>query len=371
MNTDASAPGKPPRKRRGRWLLGLLALLLVIAFGISRLLQPEKLGELLLTELNQRSGLTITTREPARVGWWPQLHVELSGLDARLPGDDAPLLQAAALDLSLPLSLLFDAIRGNEPQPRITGLTLRSPSLDLGRLQTWLGPAEGPPAPFALPDVDSPLAIEDGRLLGDGWRIDGLDLQLSGLRAGESSRLNGRLRWAKVPPADDVEPLPISFDISASPGVIDGDLLLDALDIKLQSGEDQASATGSARLSPGDALRTTLDITLPQWPALLPALPLPPDNKSFALTVNFDGLSDGRGQLQIAIASDVDHIEGELTLGDWLGWLGADEADAWLLPPISGSLKATRLQQGEMVMTDAVIDFDDDSVTQQGADGRP
>ena len=366
MSADA-AQAKPQRKRRWRWLLWLALPLLAAGFGINYLLQPEKLGELLLTQLNQHTGLHISTSEPARVGWYPELHVSLNGLDARLPGDDAALLEAESLDLSLPLSLVIDSIRGNDPQPTITGLTLRSPKLDLIRLQGWMGTGEGPPPPFMLPDIDSPLRIEGGTLLGDGWRIEDLDIELDQLHARQPSRLTGKLNYLSAAPASTS--LPLTFDVLATPAIDSGDLRLQPLHAELQSNEDRVSASGMLRLSPTSTLLAGLVVKLPQWPELLPPLPLPQENQSFSMKLDFDGMIDGQGKLALDIQSDVDRIDGELMLGDWLGWLGADAGNAWLLPPVSGSLKATRLQQGDIVLSDAVIDFDDGDATPTEAAG--
>ncbi|MEZ5439032.1 MAG: hypothetical protein R3F22_06750 [Lysobacteraceae bacterium] len=359
MSDNADAATKPKPRRRWRWLLWLLAILLAIGFGVSRLLQPEKLGELLLTQINERSGLVVTTGEPAQVGWWPGLHVELRGVDARIPGDDAALLQAEAIDLSLPLSLLSDALRGNEIQPRITGLTLRAPALDTVRLQHWLGPDDGPPAPFVLPEIDSPLAIEDGTIIGDGWQVEALDVALSDLHAGQASKLSGSLNYRSTPSPGDEDPLPLRFDITATPSLDTGDLRLDPLRVELASGEDTVTGSGSLRLTPAGGLVTTLELTTERWPQLLPALPLPPENQRFDVSVDFNGHSRGSGQLRLDIRGEADRIRGELAVGDWLAWLSDGEASAWTLPPISGSLTATRLQQGDIVLTEAVIDFDD------------
>ncbi|MCB1561071.1 MAG: hypothetical protein KDI75_08265 [Xanthomonadales bacterium] len=368
MTADTDAPKKARRKRRRRWLLWLVLPLLGAGFGINYLLQPDKLGELLLTQLNQRTGLHISTSEPAHAGWYPELHVSLRGLDARLPGDDAPLLEAESLDLSLPLSLVIDSIRGSDPQPTITGLTLRSPKLDLIRLQRWMGNDEGPPAPFMLPAIDSPLRIESGTVLGDGWRIEGLDIELDELHAGQPSRLTGKLNYLSA--ADEGAPPPLAFDVLATLAIDSGSLDLSPITVDLQSGDDHISASGKLRLDPGGTLQAGLVVALPHWPKLLPALPLPPENQSFTMKLDFDGMTDGQGKLALDIQSDADRIDGELLLGDWLGWLGADADNAWLLPPVSGSLKATRLQQGDVILTDAEIDFDDGATAPAGAAGE-
>lgn len=357
MSDATDAPTKPRRKRRWRWLLWLAATLLIAGFGINYLLKPEKLGALLLRQINERSGLVVTTTEPARVGWWPQLHIELSGLDARLPGNDAALLQAESLDLSLPLSLLTDSLLGREPEPRITGLTLRSPRLDLDAFMTWMGPAS---SEYELPDIDSPLAIESGQLLGNGWQIDGFNLELDQLHAGQPSHLQGSLRYVPLPEGS-TPPLPLTFDITATPTIDTGALRLDPLQAELQSDQDPISTSGSLLLSPSGALRTGLVIQLPQWPQRLPALPLPPDNKRFTLKLDFDERTDGQGQLDLDIQSDIDRIAGKLQIGEWLGWLGASSKDTWMLPPVTGSLTASRLQQGDILLDDATIDFDDGS----------
>lgn len=85
-----SFPNRSPRadpapKRSGhRWLLILLlpGLVIAAALGLRALLHPDRISAFLLHQTQMSTGLELTLERPADVGLWPDLHIQLTGLDA-------------------------------------------------------------------------------------------------------------------------------------------------------------------------------------------------------------------------------------------------------------------------------------------------
>ena len=116
---------KTTRRRRWVWLGVLPALVLLALLGARALLEPERLSAFLLREASQATGLQLALSQPADVGFWPDLHLELGGLTATAPGATAPLLRVAQVDAVLPWSALdSDALQ-------VRSLRLVSPQLDV------------------------------------------------------------------------------------------------------------------------------------------------------------------------------------------------------------------------------------------------
>ena len=123
---------KTPARRRRRWLwLGVLpALLLLAVFGVRMLLEPARLSAFLLKQGAQATGLALTLAEPADVGLWPDLHLELHGLSAA--NGPARVLFVDRVDAVLPWSSLWaDALQIRE-------LRLVAPRVDVPAAKAWL-----------------------------------------------------------------------------------------------------------------------------------------------------------------------------------------------------------------------------------------
>src|SRR5690606_22824292 len=137
----------------------------------------------------------------------------------------------------------------------ITRIEIDAPVIDLPALQHWL--ASRPPGETRIPTLSDGLAVSDGRIDGDGWRID--DLALSLPRLHPDRRVDGRaagqvdagdfaLRFragAVVTPAALDDGLAVSVPVTAS----DGDCTLPAR-LRLSSASVRSGADGgrSARL---------------------------------------------------------------------------------------------------------------------------
>ncbi len=265
---NATAAPRPPRRWRRRlaWSLGVLAALALLAsLLVGRLLQPERLGPLLLARGGDALGLVLEA-EAFDYRLRPAPAVVLEGLRASDPASGATVLRAERLAASLPWSTLrADA----GATPTITALALEGWTLDLAALQAWQAarPA-GPPA--ALPTLAEGLAAEDGALAGEGWTLRIASLALPRLAEGAPATLEadgalevGAAAW------------PWRLRASATPSGADG-LALDALDLAL-GGADAPEAlrlTGALALARPTWL--TLEGRLDAWPLGWPALPALP-----------------------------------------------------------------------------------------------
>jgi hypothetical protein len=367
------------RRRRWLWLGVLPALVLLGVFGVRALLQPDRLSAFLLRQASQATGLQLTLSEPAGVGLWPDLHLALSGLAASAPGAGSPMLRAGRVEAVLPWSALYsDTLQ-------IRSLRLVAPELDWAALQGWLATRESSGAPFSLPRIDAAVEVSEGRVTGEGWSLEALSLHLPALREGEKTTLalgfmlvratpetvHGEpvesaapVRGKPVEPAatvrEPVEPLPRRFGpyelvLSGTPRTSPDGLRLDDLAIELHGISDAPIAiTGSTAWMRDAGFSISLAGELPGWPAEWPALPLPPADAPVTL-----GLSYTPSQFSLALERADDAIEASFALGDIGAWM--DDPAAPLLPQLTGSAHAERLQFGTVELRGVKLRIDDEA----------
>lgn len=343
-------------KSRRRWLWLLVPLAALIGFFVLRaLLQPERVSAFLLRQAEQATGLALTLDQPADIGIWPDLHLELIGLRATAPGASAPLLHARSVEVALPWS----ALRSETLQ--LQRLRLTEPVLDMPALQAWLASDDdtGPPAPLRLPRLDAALQIEAGTIRGEGWRLQDFALNLPSLHDGVATTLVASGSLATATDAHvfdlrlDTTPTFGDFDIALKPLQLDlGTTLL--ADVRLR-------LVGELHYGTPEALRFGLGTTFAEWPAAWPPLPFAdaPAATAASLQLNFAGTSDLRGDVDLLLTRGDDRIEGELQLGDLLAWL--DTPDATALPPLHGTISAPRLQVGGLQASGVSLRFEDDA----------
>jgi hypothetical protein len=332
---------KPVRRRR-RWLwLGLLPALVIGGFfAVRALLEPERLSAFLLQQASSATGLKLELAEPADVGLWPDLHLELNGLTATAPGSEKPLLRAGRVDAVLPWS----ALRSDMLQ--VQSLRLLRPELDVDAMSAWLAQRKrAATSELRLPQFDGAIEIEAGRIVGNAWAIEALDMSLASLHEGEPTTLSAQGQFVR---ASGV--IPFDVRIATTPRTVAGDLHLDATTIALH----EAGGTtpwlflqGTAQWSKDAALTFDLNGEIPQWPAAWPALPFPDaDGSAVRIALAYAGSTDLQGHATLSLARGDDGIAGEFDLGDIAGWLAAPIASP--LPPVTGAMNAARLQFGSM-----------------------
>jgi len=344
-------------RTRRRWLwLGLLPVLALGGFfALRTLLQPERLSAFLLRQAADATGLELTLAEPADIGFWPDLHLELSGVTAAIPGNSAaPLLRAERLDAVLPWS----ALRAQTLQLR--SLRLYAPVLDVAVLRQWLSSREeaGPPQALRLPQLDAALAVEQGRIVDKDWTIAALDLALPSLRDGDSTvlTLDGILERAGH------AALPFDLRIALTPRQAGDELRLDAMTLSAHDAGMDApwlQLGGSLTLRHPQHLAFKLDGALPQWPATWPSLPLPasPDEAEVSLSFDYSGTPNLQGALALRVARGDESLDSSLQLGDLFAWI--DDPGATPLPPLRGTLEAPRLQFGGVELRGVSVHIDD------------
>ena len=350
-------------RRRWLWLLLPLAALTGF-FALHALLQPERVSAFLLRRAEQATGLSLTLAQPADIGIWPDLHLELIGLSATAPGAASPLLRARRVDVALPWSALHSETL------QLRRLRLIEPALDLPALQAWLARNDdvGPPAPLRLPQLDAALEIEVGTVMGNGWQLLDFSLSLPSLHNRVATTLvaSGSLATAANAYGFDLRldttPTLADFDVVLKPLKLDlGTTLLPDMRLQLD---------GELHYGTPNALRFGLATTFAQWPAGWPQLPFDAAKESTAtsLRLDFAGTSNLQGEVELLLTRGEDRIEGELRLGNLLAWLDAPDVNP--LPPLNGLIKAPRLHFDGLDASGVSLRFDED-VAPADADAKP
>lgn len=344
------------RRFRRRWLWLLLPLAALGGFLVLRaLLQPERVTAFLLRQAEQATGLSLSLSQPADIGIWPDLHLELIGLTATAPGAASPLLQVQRVEVALPWS----ALRSETLQ--MQHLALVAPTLDLPALQAWLAADDdsGPPAPLRLPQFDAAFEIEDGAVNADGWSLQDLSLALPALRGGAPTTLVASGSYVTADAAHgfdvriDTTPVFGDFDIALAPLVIDMSVT--------PLGDTRLRLAGELHYGVPDALRFGLATELAAWPADWPVLPLPAASAAapVAMRIDFAGTTALQGEVDLHLSRGEDTIAGRIDVGDLPAWL-ADE-DRPLLPPLLGEMTAPRIVLDDIEAIGVSVRITDDA----------
>lgn len=329
-----SSDHAPSRRRRWPVVLGVLVLLLGgAALGIRLLLDPERVGEYLLARAGAALGLELDLREPPGLGLLPHLGIELYGLSARIPGEDAALFSANFVEIALPWSSL------REERIAVTSLRIDGARLDWEAFLRWQSLRAdietGPPAPLRLPPFDAPIRLREASVMAADWRLSGIEAEATPLRAGEdfTLALNARLRRG------DSEQ-PIALRLGTVPSHISDGLALEPLTLSL--GEPELRFAGSLALAPPWRLGLKGALDFADWPASIPAL-LADDGSDagYRLALELEGDFDGRGLIQLDLQRGGERLAGSLRSGELLAWL-SDPAGR-PLPPLQGELESRRI----------------------------
>ncbi|GHD67539.1 hypothetical protein GCM10007164_07710 [Luteimonas padinae] len=176
------------RLRRGLALAAGIAVvvLLLVALAAAILMQPRQLARIALGSVGDALGLDIDFEGEARYRLRGSPLLEVRDVVVRAPGAGAPLLRAERLLVSLPWSTL----RERAAPLVLERIELDAPVLDLALLQAWL--AGRPPGAGRLPTLSDGIGVRDGRLLGEGWALHGLDLDLPSLGEGRPVAAHAR-----------------------------------------------------------------------------------------------------------------------------------------------------------------------------------
>lgn len=190
-----SAP-LPPRARLRRWLtlagraLLLAALLLLL---LAALLQTQAVRGLLLRQTGNALGLELAASHIA-LGLRGEVRLALTDAVARARGDDAALLRARRIVVSLP----WASLRSLDDALILDRIELDAPRLHLPALQRWLA-SRPPSGKTRIPAIRHGLRLREGRIDNDDWRIENLSIDLPRLQPTQPAQLAVRGRYLASP----------------------------------------------------------------------------------------------------------------------------------------------------------------------------
>lgn len=427
---DARQAAAPRPRRRLRWLVALIALLLAGGIGLHWLSRPQQVSGLILQQAGKALGLVITAGSAEyRLRGTPML--EWRDMDARQPGASAPVLTAQRLRISLPWS----TIRSRGTQLAIDRIELDAPVLHLAALQAWLASRPRSDAPMRIPDLDNGLHVRDGRLDGGDWQIEAIriavpelhpDQPLQGSVAGRyrdaGTRVVAELAVQLAQPAFDTQlqaagPLRIEQDtwqmqghaqLSGPLRMADGDVHLApatfGYSASIQSGDTRLPLRLGAHgpfgyddgivrwgfsslllrgrepdslipelrsrgaIAYGQRLVLRLHGQLDAWPAAWPALPPPLGSQTSPLpfALNYVGKANLGDVASLQVRRDATRFAARFRLPQVLDWLDAPAAGS-PLPPLDGQLDTPELQVAGATLQGVQITLDDPDIPDQPA----
>lgn len=161
-------------ERRGRrWPYLLLVpgvLGLIAAFAVHRYSRPQRLADLLVSQVRQQLGADLVLGGAAGFELTPRLQARLP--QPQLVAGGRTLLRADAIAASAPWRTLW----GDHYE--IEQIELQRPVLDLDALRAWL--AARPDSDAPAPDVRFTLRVVDGMVIASGKPLaEGLDVDFA------------------------------------------------------------------------------------------------------------------------------------------------------------------------------------------------
>ena len=379
---------EPARKRRWPKILAASAVLLLIgAWWVNRQLEPNRLTALVLERLGPTRGLELTIKGTPEYALRPEPRLVLPNLTARQPGAAMPLLTATRAEVSLPWSTIT-----GDGSLVITRVELEHPALDLEALAAWQ--ATRPDGPFELPTLTKGLQVTDGRIVGEGWLVEALDLGLPELLPGEPANIAAAGRFQQPDTRVDFDAtlalaeagLATGLTLRAegslktadldAPYLIELDGRLDAendpvalsiVSLKLDSDGVVPDLSAKGSLAFGDRLTLDLAGELANWPADWPALPAPLSESTspMAYTLAYDGPSDLGADSRLTLKRDDTTAESTLALPELLAWLDRD--DAGLLPPLQATLATPSVVVAGVTLEGVRVSIEEDEAAAEPA----
>ena len=411
MAGEAEAPRARGTGRRIAWIIAATLLLALVA-ALVLLLQAGRVADFALDRAGDALGLEITAEGAAeyRLRGTPTLVVR--DLRARMPGAAVPVLTADRLLLSLPWSTL----RGRLRDLHFTRVELDAPVLRLEALQAWL--ATRPPGDGRVPTLREGLAVVDGTVLAEGWRVEEIDLAMPLLHpdrpvrahatgryvagatalpfdlhvamqrpapgsalgiAGtatlvrEAWRIPARVRLHGTWQAGDTQ-APFALGLAAPLRHSAGRTTLAPLHVAVRPVDSNEAnpiprleAAGSLALA--DALDLRLAGTLARWPAALPALPPPLDDPAaptgFDLRYVGDVALDDVAELTATRGNA--RADARLRLPAITGWLDAPPGGT-PLPPLDATASIPRLEVAGATLHGVELTLDDPAIGETSAE---
>ncbi|KGM57591.1 hypothetical protein N799_05925 [Lysobacter arseniciresistens ZS79] len=164
---------------------------MLLALALTWLVQPPRVAGLVLDRTGAALGLEISASGISEYTLRGNPTLVVRDLVARQPGADTPVLRAGRVLLSLPWSTL----RSRGAELTVDHVELDAPRLDLAALQRWRE-SRPPSGEVRIPTLTGGLEVTRGEVLGDGWSVDRIALQLPSLHPDRTvaGRIGGRFR---------------------------------------------------------------------------------------------------------------------------------------------------------------------------------
>src|SRR5688500_13268189 len=352
------------RPRRIWIVLGVLALLALVGWWfVQRQLEPERLTTTVLTRLGDSLKLDITFEGTPEYAFKPEPRLRVPNLVVTDPATGKVVLRAKRLEASLP----WATIRGGPLV--ITRLDLDEPVLDVDGLQRWL--AARPKVPFELPTLTRGAAIHRGTVIGNGWRLEEVELDLPRLASGEPVDLDFKLRGRRdaidlrargqahldaataasaytlrtaVELAREGEPLAGRIE-SAGRFRIGKDTFVLMGDTLAMNGESPLpTVAGEAWVDKGKQLALGFRGELAAWPDAWPALPSPIGAATgpHPLVLLYRGRTDFSDPLRVGLAVGPARMDAQARVREMLAWLEAPPGGS-PLPPMTGTVTVPQI----------------------------
>ena len=196
--------------RTRRRLLACAAVALLLALVAWWATRPQRVAGFVLSQLGSSLGLEITARGVSEYTLAGGPRLVLRDVQARANGAPRALLRADRILVSVPWS----TVRSRGADLAIRRVELDAPVLDLPMLQAWL--ASRPEGERKTPTLSDGLRVRDGRVVGTGWSVDAIaldvprvlpdkavDADVSGRYVAGDTRVPFDLALSMTKPADD------------------------------------------------------------------------------------------------------------------------------------------------------------------------
>ncbi|MGH8081970.1 MAG: hypothetical protein ACREP7_15455 [Lysobacter sp.] len=202
MPAETTAP--PARRSRKRTYV-FLALLLAVSVGVLWLSRPSQVSWIVLAQAGSALGLEISAGGASEYRLRGTPMIEVRDLLVREPGAERAVLRAERAYLALP----WTTIRAAGDSLDIERVELDAPQIDIAALNRWLATRPPSTEPIRIPSLSRGARAIRGRVIGEGWSIENLDVNFAEL--GPTIPLRGRLDGRVL--SDGVA---IPFDVAAT-----------------------------------------------------------------------------------------------------------------------------------------------------------
>lgn len=405
--------------RTRRWFLAAAALVLLAALFVYWGTRPQRVAALAMSQLGSALGLDITATGASEYQLRNGVRLVLRDVVAREPGATTPLLRAGRVDVAVPWSTL----RSRGKDLAIMRVELDAPVIDARALQHWLAARPASEGGQRTPTLSNGLRVRDGRVVGDGWSVDAIaldvprvlpdrsvDVRLSGHAVVSTARMPFALTLALDKPANDamlhgqgtlgfeqgarrlashlwlsgplhfdagdvrIAPLrfstharytegdtnlPFAFALNGPLRVQGATIALSPAGIALRGSDLVPDFDARAAFAYSKQAALHLDGTLATWPDTWPALP-PPIGQS---TSPLPFVLDYQGPFDL---SDTTHLQVTRDTTRFDGRFRLPEVLAWIdttpespLPPLTGTITTPRVDVAGAVLEGVEVRMDD------------